>query len=166
MKTSACGPLRRPCVRSGIRCRCGNPTGVQYALVASAVPCGCTLLFFSFSLLMLVFVVLPVFALPPRLRVALLTLLAPSLHKEAPADYRTTTSEMRVCARACACPCNVVLLRNRSTWCCLCCCTHSALVMLDFGLRHGFITPDEPGYAKICHLLRAGLSIDDNRSRL
>eukprot|EP00802_Teleaulax_amphioxeia_P006132 Tamp_06136.p1 GENE.Tamp_06136~~Tamp_06136.p1 ORF type:complete len:810 (+),score=140.67 Tamp_06136:82-2511(+) len=42
---------------------------------------------------------------------------------------------------------------------------NSALVMLDFGIRHGFISPDEPGYAEICHLLRAGLSVEDLRSR-
>ncbi len=40
---------------------------------------------------------------------------------------------------------------------------NSALVMIDFALRHGFISPDEPGFAEICHLLRAGLSIDDLR---
>jgi len=44
-------------------------------------------------------------------------------------------------------------------------CNGSALVMLDFGIRHGFISPDEPGYAEICHLLRAGLSVEDLRSR-
>ena len=42
---------------------------------------------------------------------------------------------------------------------------NSALVLVDFAMRHGFISPDEPGYAEICHLLRAGLSIDDLRSR-
>jgi len=42
---------------------------------------------------------------------------------------------------------------------------NSALVMIDFGMRHGFISPDDPGYAEISHLLRAGLCNDDLRSR-
>ena len=41
---------------------------------------------------------------------------------------------------------------------------NSALVMLDFAIRHGFITPDEPGYSELTHLLRGGLSVDHLRT--
>jgi len=34
---------------------------------------------------------------------------------------------------------------------------NSALIMLDFAVRHGYIDPDEPGYGEFCHLLRGGL---------
>jgi len=40
---------------------------------------------------------------------------------------------------------------------------NSALIMLDFAVRHGFVTPDEPGYAELNHLLRGGLSSDQLR---
>jgi len=33
---------------------------------------------------------------------------------------------------------------------------NSAMVALDFAIRHGFVDFDEPGYMEICHLLRAG----------
>ena len=33
---------------------------------------------------------------------------------------------------------------------------NSALVAVDFALRHGFVSPDEPGYVEMAHLLRAG----------
>ena len=33
---------------------------------------------------------------------------------------------------------------------------NSALVVVDFAVRHGFVSPDEPGFVEIIHLLRAG----------
>ena len=33
---------------------------------------------------------------------------------------------------------------------------NAALVAVDFAMRHGLITPDEPEYVEIAHLLRAG----------
>ena len=33
---------------------------------------------------------------------------------------------------------------------------NSALVMADFAMRHGLVSPDEPGYVEMAHLLRAG----------
>jgi len=33
---------------------------------------------------------------------------------------------------------------------------NSALVAVDFCLRHGFIETDEPGYIELSHMLRAG----------
>eukprot|EP00293_Proteomonas_sulcata_P007039 CAMPEP_0184300134 /NCGR_PEP_ID=MMETSP1049-20130417/10612_1 /TAXON_ID=77928 /ORGANISM="Proteomonas sulcata, Strain CCMP704" /LENGTH=525 /DNA_ID=CAMNT_0026610777 /DNA_START=29 /DNA_END=1606 /DNA_ORIENTATION=+ len=40
---------------------------------------------------------------------------------------------------------------------------NSALVMIDFAMRHGFLSPDEPGFSEMAHLLRAGVSIDSLR---
>eukprot|EP00802_Teleaulax_amphioxeia_P006950 Tamp_06956.p1 GENE.Tamp_06956~~Tamp_06956.p1 ORF type:complete len:857 (+),score=91.70 Tamp_06956:1-2571(+) len=37
---------------------------------------------------------------------------------------------------------------------------NSALIMLDFAVRHGFIGPDEPDYIQLVHLLRGGLDRD------
>ena len=34
---------------------------------------------------------------------------------------------------------------------------NSALVLIDFAMRHGFITPDEPHYFELGRLLRAGV---------
>ena len=33
---------------------------------------------------------------------------------------------------------------------------NSALIVVDFAVRHGFVSPDEPGFVEIIHLLRAG----------
>ena len=33
---------------------------------------------------------------------------------------------------------------------------NSALVAVDFAVRHGLVSPDEPGYVEMVHLLRAG----------
>ena len=33
---------------------------------------------------------------------------------------------------------------------------NSALVVVDFAVRHGYVSPDEPGFVEIIHLLRAG----------
>ena len=33
---------------------------------------------------------------------------------------------------------------------------NSALVMIEFAMRHGYLLPDEPGYFEIGRLLRAG----------
>ncbi len=34
--------------------------------------------------------------------------------------------------------------------------TRLGLVVVDFAVRHGFVSPDEPGFVEIIHLLRAG----------
>jgi hypothetical protein len=33
---------------------------------------------------------------------------------------------------------------------------NSAVVFVDFLVRHGFVLPDEPGYLELLHLLKAG----------
>ena len=37
---------------------------------------------------------------------------------------------------------------------------NSALVAIDFALRHGYLGPDDDHYVEICHLLRCGFSTD------
>eukprot|EP00667_Euglena_gracilis_P003392 EG_transcript_3402 len=36
---------------------------------------------------------------------------------------------------------------------------NSALTVVDFAVRHGFLGPDDPDYVEICHLLRCGVEV-------
>ena len=38
---------------------------------------------------------------------------------------------------------------------------NSALVMLDFAIRHGLVRADDDGYVELAHRLRGGLGVDE-----